>query len=314
MILDYSHLEGFLTCSEPGRIPIPDFVASLRRGDAYTGGESGKPWAEARKAYIDANIPRLHRIATAVSSCYAGLAGPCLDVASGWGILWPVLQDFFPKLLPYEVAELTGNPLDYDGTRIPNHNFQCENSRLGVADGSFGSILFFDCLEHLIVDPLWTLLEFNRVLRTGGHVVLSTPNAAAAFRGIRVFSGLSPATENEMKPAAIYQRHNREYTPLEVAKLLECAGFQLVTLDTQSHLCSAADLNFIAFAGQQGVPVPHAAFFGPEIFAVARKVEHRTLDSSLPEDLRWPAWLYTGYPAYRRRPDLFPIVVGPDYA
>lgn len=53
---------------------------------------------------------------------------------------------------------------------------------------------------------------------------------------------------------------------------------------------------------------------GPELFVLAEKIEHRTLQSDLPKEQRWPEWLYTSFDNYRKRPKIFPIIVGDDYA
>src|SRR5207247_3992132 len=131
------------------------------------------------KDYIDASSPRLYRIFANMVQSRIGYRGPTLDVASGWGILYPCLRAYFPELLPYAVAEMTGSDFTIDGETIPCGIFDCDKDRLPFEDASFGTLIFCDCLEHLIVDPVWTFLEFNRALRPGGHLIISTPNAAA---------------------------------------------------------------------------------------------------------------------------------------
>lgn len=289
--------------AEPDNAPsFEAFAACTRASETYHGGDPG------RRAYIDASLPRLWRIVRNLALSGVPVRGPTLDVASGWGILFPALRRFVPDAMPYEIAELGGDGIRYDGVTIPLAKFEVEKDRLPHEDRSFGLVMFCDCLEHLVVDPLWPLIEFNRVLRTGGHLVVATPNALGAFRIIDILSGRNPATEHEIKPSAIYQRHNREYTPKEVCAALEGIGFEIRGVATNDFLLTEDERRFLGFA--QRPPADH----GPELFVIAEKVSHVTLDLELDLEARWPAWLYTGFAAYRRRPAVFPIVVGDDYA
>jgi SAM-dependent methyltransferase len=286
------------------------FTDCLHKSDTYSGGTI------ARQQYIDASIPRLYRIFGNMLKSHraVGFEGPTLDVASGWGIMFPAYNEFLDSVLPYYIAEMGGWTAVIDGVRIDGCGFECEKDLLSFEDSHFGLVCFFDCLEHLIVDPVWTLLGFNRVLRLGGHLAMSTPNALAAYRVMRLFRGENPATESEMKPSSIYQRHNREWTPNELALVLECCGFGNCRYSTNDHLLSGDERRLLQLAQEHGFLTRPAFEFGPELFVVAEKVEHVTLDSNLPKERRWPEWLYTSFDAYRRRPLHFPIIVSDDYA
>jgi hypothetical protein len=76
----------------------------------------------------------------------------------------------------------------------------------------------------------------NRILKPGGHLVLTTPNIAS-LRGISaILQGYHPGVFPEyIRPSAkgeVDARHNREYTPREIHKLLENSGFSVVRLET----------------------------------------------------------------------------------
>jgi len=175
-------------------------------------------------------------------------------------------------------------------------------------------VMFCDCLEHLIVDPIWTLLEFNRVLRTGGQLIITTPNIAALYRAYAILKGETPATESEIKPCAIYQRHNREWTLTEISSVLGSCGFRNIRYSTNAEMLSDGDRNFVKKCEDMGAPTRPIEEYGPELFVVAEKCEHRTLSSNLSKEDRWPEWLYSAHDEYRKRPKTFPIVVDNDYA
>ncbi len=283
-------------------------MQSLQESESYYAGPEG------RKEYIDASMPRLYRIFKNMSLSGIEFRGPTLDIASGWGIMFPAFRSFMPNLLPYQIAEMRLTELSYDGDVISGCEFECDKDRLGFEDCTFGTILFLDCIEHLIVDPVWTLLECNRALALGGHLVISTPNAAATFRMLNILEGANPASESHIKPSSIYQRHNREWTLGEIVSVVKCCGFDCCSYSTNTEQLSESERELLGVADSLGLVRQPLDQFGPEIFVVARKIEHATLDSDLPQDRRWPEWLYTSVAAYRKRPTSFPIVVGDDYA
>jgi SAM-dependent methyltransferase len=268
-----------------------------------------------RQAYIDSQLPRLYRVFINLYSRRADLRGPVLDVASGWGILYPVFKKYLKETLPYSIAEMGGyQDVKIDGDAIDGCLFECEKDILRYDDSSFGLVCFFDCIEHLIVDPLWPLLEFNRVLKMGGRLVISTPNAVAALKILQIGQGENPATESQIKPGSIYQRHNREWTPDELKKALQCCGFDNFYYSTNPHTLTETELDVLAKLHANGQVHKPLQYFGFELIMVAEKVRHVTLDSDLHKDQRWPSWLYTDFDAYRKRPKVFPINISDDYS
>jgi len=278
------------------------FLACIHVSDTY---RCGAVW---RKDYIDASSPRLYGIFANMVRSGIGYRAPTLDVASGAGILYPCLRAYLPELLPYSVAERAEPNLTIDGDTIPCGHFECDKDRLPFPNASFGTLIFCDCLEHLIVDPVWTFLEFNRVLEPGGHLVINTPNAAAFSRVVAILNGLNPASENVLKPTAIYERHNREWTLEEVAKLVRCCGFAPRRFSTNSFLMTKHEGDLWALLKQRGDISEELEVFGPELFVVAEKVAEKSLASDFSDDERWPTWLYSPHASYRRRPEVFPIV------
>ena len=104
------------------------------------------------------------------------------------------------------------------------------------ADEYFSTVLCCELIEHLFHDPMHLMSEVNRILKPGGHLVLTTPNMAA-LRGISaILQGYHPGFFHAyIRPAADGEtdaRHNREYTPREIHRLLENSGFSIVRLET----------------------------------------------------------------------------------
>lgn len=100
-------------------------------------------------------------------------------------------------------------------------------------DNSFDLVTGMEILEHLALDPYFFYAEANRVLRPGGHLLLTTPNVTSHRSLWKVISGASPYSFGIFVPSGgVYGRHNREYAPPELAELGDAAGFETQILKT----------------------------------------------------------------------------------
>jgi glycosyltransferase involved in cell wall biosynthesis/SAM-dependent methyltransferase len=115
-------------------------------------------------------------------------------------------------------------------------HFDAEKDPFPYPNGHFSTVLCCELIEHLFEDPMHLMSEVNRILKPGGHLVLTTPNVAA-LRGISaILQGYHPGFFHAyIKPAEsgeVDARHNREYTPREIHQLLDNSGFEVVRLET----------------------------------------------------------------------------------
>ncbi len=121
--------------------------------------------------------------------------------------------------------EQTGETLNF-----AYRQFNVERERFPYADASFDVVLFCEIIEHLLADPVHALLEIRRVLKPGGSLVLTTPNVARLENAQKILAG-----ENIYDPYSgygPYGRHNREYTQLDLSRLLIANGFAVITMFT----------------------------------------------------------------------------------
>ena len=166
--------------------------------------------------------------------------------------------------------------------------FDAERDPFPYPDEHFTTVLCCELIEHLVEDPMHMMAEINRVLRPGGYLVLTTPNItslralAAILQGYH--PGFFPAYIRPPAPGAEPEaRHNREYTPKEIARLLIDGGFEVARLETGPF---------------REAPKPELAWVehlleryglskdlrGDGIYAVGRKIG--------PVAVRYPDWLY----------------------
>ena len=165
--------------------------------------------------------------------------------------------------------------------------FNAEKDRFPYEDGYFSTVLCCELIEHLFEDPMFLMSEINRILRVGGHVVLTTPNIVSLRAIAGVLQGYQPGLfPSYIRPRAdgeVDARHNREYTPREISDLLVNSGFEVTLLDTGPFLDGPRpDLGWVGHLLDRYILATEHR--GEGIYAVGRKTG--------PVRERYPGWLY----------------------
>lgn len=134
--------------------------------------------------------------------------------------------------LEREGFRLYGISSEHEAVRHPSiKTANIEKAKLPFKNDFFDLILFSEVMEHLVINPMIYLSEFQRVLRTNGRLIVTTPNAAGFHKIIPLLLGRSTyfPLEDLYKTAfhddTIYYRHNREYTMGELSEILTNAQF-----------------------------------------------------------------------------------------
>ena len=166
--------------------------------------------------------------------------------------------------------------------------FDAEKDRFPYDDAYFSTVLCCELLEHLTADPMHMMAEINRILKPGGHVLITTPNLGS-LRAISAIlqgyhPGLFPAYIRPPEPGVEPDpRHNREYMTREIVHLLEDSGFEVTVTETGPFL--ARPEPEYAWVSQllERYELSHS-LRGDGIYAVGRKTG--------PVRERYPRWLY----------------------
>ena len=124
----------------------------------------------------------------------------------------------------------------YDKFGIQFRYCDMTKEKLPYPDEYFDLIIFSEVLEHLIVahPPLEIPREMKRVLKKGGIFIISTPNFASLGSRIACLIGRHPSSYG-FKDHRAYNKHHREYTPLELQWMLEQCGFKVLETRLENH-------------------------------------------------------------------------------
>lgn len=159
-------------------------------------------------------------------------------------------------------------------------NFDLQKQPWPYRDGEFDAVLCCEILEHLHTDPMGLFAEMNRVLKPGGVLLLTTPNLASAHAVEETMRGASPYGYGKFelggKPT---DRHNREYTAAEVARLAVAGGFAISQLRTFDFYWPGKR-EVLRSLAVRGFPI---AGRGDSTFLSARK--HSAVQDRYPEEL-----------------------------
>lgn len=175
------------------------------------------------------------------------------------------------------------------------HVFNIEKDPFPFADNSFDMVLCMEVIEHLTYSPTHMLTESHRVLRQGGKLVLSTPNAINMKQTAALLCNRS--MEFPYSGYGIYGRHQREFTVQELRLLLEACHFRVVEAELaniflRSHLPRAKRLAFGVLNLLSSLPLPYLRAKQEYILMVAESFGEPC--AAYPEQLYIHRHLYPG--------------------
>ncbi|MDH6215478.1 class I SAM-dependent methyltransferase [Streptomyces pseudovenezuelae] len=187
---------------------------------------------------VASGAPRSLRQARMLAAALGPVSGrPCtvLDIGCGDGTAAATAA---PLLAGHRLigVDWSQDALRRARTRLPDTvRGELTGGGLPFGAGSADAVLFSEVVEHL-VDPDAALDEIRRVLRPGGHLMLSTPNLAAWYNRGLLLAGVQPVF-SEVSLRAIHGRpgsevvgHLRLYTARALREFVAASGFTVVEL------------------------------------------------------------------------------------
>jgi SAM-dependent methyltransferase len=121
------------------------------------------------------------------------------------------------------------------------HQIELGNEQLPFENDSFDLVFMTEVLEHLVY-PDRALTDINRVLRTGGSLLLSTPNLACLPNRMLLPLGIQPLFSEVSENRVLGRRlrafgqggqtvgHLRLYTRRGLVEMLEMHGYEVQLL------------------------------------------------------------------------------------
>ena len=211
------------------------------------------------------------------------LITPALHYQLGYGYVQGCYFGKAGQVDHKSVVSENGQPFECDVD-----HFDAERDPFPYTDASFDTVLCCELIEHLFGDPMFMMSEINRILKPGGHLLLTTPNLGS----LRAISGILQGYHPSFFPAYIRPRkegeevearHNREYVPMEIQYLFIDAGFEIVRLETGEFLDEPhPEYGWINHLFDRYRL--HPTLRGDGIYCLGKKAG--------PVRERWPAWLY----------------------
>lgn len=178
---------------------------------------------------------RNHRRRLAYSiDAIAQLPGDVLDVGSNMPFACMYAQRREGTVTLINHGSQATHELRFLSKVLSIHLLDIQRDRLPFDDATFDSVVFLEVIEHLSVDPMAALMEINRVTRDQGYLLMSTPNIIS-YRAIQAaIAGRHPQLSSQYLRTDSADRHNREYTPAELADLVTASGYEIEWAATPS--------------------------------------------------------------------------------
>jgi len=182
------------------------------------------------------------------------------------------LTNFIGSSGPTGVQEVIYTEFDGEQRveRLELCNVNVETEKLPFPDCHFDLVFFCEVLEHLQSDPLHAMLEIKRVLKVGGTLILTTPNAVGIERIAKLLVGQNVC--DHYSAYGPYGRHNREYSPEELRALMRYSGLQPEMIFTAGYRYFSKSPPWFLMQLLKFLGLCRKGQLGSVIYAVSRKL------------------------------------------
>lgn len=214
--------------------------------------------------------------------------GKLLEIASG-GLVPIVLKELVPNLevditeLDEKKSSVEEKVIEYGGKsrEVVSYKLDLEKHKIKCKPETYDYIICTEVIEHMEIDPMAMLSQLNSVLKTGGMLIITTPNAVSSLSITKMVNGVEPYFYMQYQKSGEYHRHNYEYSIHTLVSVLRAAGFdgKAWTEDTFEDP-NLLDVNRLRSLGYE------LSHVGDNIFSVSKKI------SEVVE--RYPRRLYDG--------------------
>ena len=206
--------------------------------------------SESQKRYVQGHSKRFEHLFNFIITRYKNKDLKILDI--GKGLLTLKLNEYYHSITSLGFSD----EIDQGGHKIdaleaiPHISFDLNQSK-NVEKWpieKFDLIIFSEVIEHLSKAPEFALLFLHSLLNDNGHMICTTPNAAAIFRRFKLLQGYNPYAR--IRFYCENPGHYREYTKKELTQMGNECGFEIVyhnfiSFNTQITNIKSAIVEFI---------------------------------------------------------------------
>ena len=143
----------------------------------------------------------------------------------------PEFVQFMKQDVDVEIFTVNLDPV---GQQFKSKGYQ---EQVPLSEGSVHLVFALEIIEHL-TSPFHLMTEAYRLLKSGGHLVITTPNVTRIGNVFKLLIGQSPndrlAPPGYDDPNDEWRPHAREYAMHELAEMLRHVGFEVA--DTRFFL------------------------------------------------------------------------------
>ena len=144
-----------------------------------------------------------------------------------WGAGLMVSDEFVQFMQRDVQADIQTVNLDPAGGQFESKGY---SEKVPLPDHSVQLVFALEIIEHL-TSPFHLLSETYRILESGGHVVITTPNVTRIGNVFKLLIGRTPndrlAPPGYNNPDDEWRPHAREYAMHELAEMLRQTGFNI---------------------------------------------------------------------------------------
>jgi SAM-dependent methyltransferase len=144
-----------------------------------------------------------------------------LDVGCGDGRLAREIKQVLPRVVVHG-CDLSVAALNRAEGLDRRYAVDLNVDRLPEPDGSLDLVVASEVLEH-VIDPGQAVAEFHRVLRPGGHILITVPNVAFWRFRLEALRGGVPSVTADA-------RHLHSFNAALLNALVVREGFEIVTV------------------------------------------------------------------------------------
>jgi 2-polyprenyl-3-methyl-5-hydroxy-6-metoxy-1,4-benzoquinol methylase len=152
-------------------------------------------------------------------------SGKLLDIGCGIGIFLKMAQDRGWDAYGVDISD---DAVEFARSRLHVNANAGTLDEIRFADGFFDVVTLLDAFEHL-PDPIMDLKAIARILKTGGIILLNTPNERALLRRMaHVLYGVSLGKWTYPIRKLFHEYHLYYYSAQTLEATLRKAGFSIV--------------------------------------------------------------------------------------